>query len=307
MNIHENREHIIEVLDKIGVLIEESLKNANNQMQLDSICPWLSNFQWSSWKQDLELPGQFEGFGTYKPVTDGNIRIIKFEENIRVFPSLRRPIQLVIHCSNGQKYDFLIKFGEDLRQDQRVQQIFNIMTEKLEENKNYSKQNLFVRTYKVIPILHNCGMLTFVKDSISLNEFLLNTSEKLTTNSTQIFYETLIAYKQFITKYSVNKTRESSFSIYGEAVKNYDTESICSNFRNLEANILSITENVQDKSIFKNGFLQIAASPESYFELRNNYIHSLATMNITNWILGIGDRHLSNILVNFKDGCLTGN
>lgn len=306
MNISKNRNDIIKLLEKIERLNEEFLKNTNYQMQLESICPWLSNFQWNSWDKDLELPGQYEAFGTYKPVIEGKVKIIKFEGSVRVFPSLRRPMQLIIHCSNGRKYDFLIKYGEDLRQDQRVQQILKIMSEKLQENKNCSKHNQIVRTYKVIPILRNSGMLSFVKDSISLNDFLLDTSEKLKPNSTRIFQETLVAYKQFISKYSSNKFINSSLATYGEAVKCCDVDTIRGNFRNLEKNIISITENVQDKSIIKNGFLQMASSPESYFELRSNYIYSLASMNVANWILGIGDRHLSNILVNVKDGCLTG-
>lgn len=305
MDIIENREYIIELLEKIEHLNEEFLRDTNYQIQLESICPWFSNFQWNSWNKDLLLPGQYECFGTCKPVIEGNVKIIKFEGNVRVFPSLRRPLQLIIHCSNGRKYDFLIKYGEDLRQDQRVQQILKIMSEKLQENKNCSKHEI-VRTYKVIPILRNSGMLSFVKDSISLNDFILDTSEKLKPNSTKIFKETLVAYKQFITKYSSNKFRSSSFAIYGEAVKHYDVNTLRANFKNLQTNIIPITENVQDKSILKNGFLQLASSPESYFELRSNYIYSLASMNVTNWILGIGDRHLSNILINVKDGYLTG-
>lgn len=306
MNINENRVNIMKILEHVEYLNDASLRNMSFQIQLESISPWLSNFQWNSWDDQLELPGQYEGFGTCKPMIEGIVKIIKFEGNIRVFQSLRRPIQLTIHCSDGKKYDYIIKHGEDLRQDQRVQQILHVMSEKLDENRNCSKHNLIVRTYKVIPILENCGMLSFVEDSISLNEFLLHTSEKLNKNSNRIFQENVSIYKQFIGKYSTNIINKSSFVTYGEAVKNYDSDSICANFRNLEANVMSITENVQDKSIFKNGFLQLASSPESFFQLRRNYLYSLAAMSVTNWILEIGDRHLSNILLNVKHGYLTG-
>lgn len=40
--------------------------------------------------------------------------------------------------------------------------------------------------------------------------------------------------------------------------------------------------------------------------LRNNFASSLATMGICNWILGIGDRHLSNLLINRKTGKIVG-
>lgn len=52
--------------------------------------------------------------------------------------------------------------------------------------------------------------------------------------------------------------------------------------------------------------MNLCASPESFFAFRNNFAISLAVMNISNWLLGVGDRHLSNILINVKDGSVVG-
>lgn len=50
----------------------------------------------------------------------------------------------------------------------------------------------------------------------------------------------------------------------------------------------------------------LSASPESFFAIRNNFGKSLATLCIANWILGIGDRHTGNILIDKKTGELIG-
>lgn len=49
-----------------------------------------------------------------------------------------------------------------------------------------------------------------------------------------------------------------------------------------------------------------STSPESFFVLRSNFASSLAALSITNWILGIGDRHCSNLLLNTRNGKLVG-
>lgn len=70
------------------------------------------------------------------------------------------------------------------------------------------------------------------------------------------------------------------------------------NLRNLEYKL--------PEDIMKFALMDLSVSPESYFLLRTNFITSLATMNIAHWVLGIGDRHLSNILINRKNAVMLG-
>lgn len=51
---------------------------------------------------------------------------------------------------------------------------------------------------------------------------------------------------------------------------------------------------------------KLSTSPESFFVLRNNFGKSLATMCIAHWLLGIGDRHLGNFLIDECNGQLIG-
>lgn len=44
-----------------------------------------------------------------------------------------------------------------------------------------------------------------------------------------------------------------------------------------------------------------------YWNLRNQFMISYSTMCMYGWILGIGDRHLENILVCLKTGRCIGN
>lgn len=48
--------------------------------------------------------------------------------------------------------------------------------------------------------------------------------------------------------------------------------------------------------------LRMASSPEAFLYIRNGFIHSLAVISISGYVLGIGDRHMENFLVDKKSG-----
>lgn len=69
--------------------------------------------------------------------------------------------------------------------------------------------------------------------------------------------------------------------------------------------MIKIQRPLPDDSLRKTLY-EWSASPESFFALRNNFGKSLATMCIANWLLGIGDRHLQNFVIDKTNGQLIG-
>ena len=57
---------------------------------------------------------------------------------------------------------------------------------------------------------------------------------------------------------------------------------------------------------FRRAFLQMSASPEAFHTLRTHFARSHATLSICQYILGIGDRHLSNFLFSMETGGMIG-
>lgn len=51
---------------------------------------------------------------------------------------------------------------------------------------------------------------------------------------------------------------------------------------------------------FRQYLFKLAASPEAFLFIRKEFAHSLAAICISGYLLGIGDRHLENFLVDLK-------
>jgi DNA-dependent protein kinase catalytic subunit len=76
----------------------------------------------------IEIPGQYED-DHREPYVDNHVKIAGFKPEILVLDSIRKPKKLSINGSNEKEYNLLVKGGEDLRLDQRVQQVFKIMND----------------------------------------------------------------------------------------------------------------------------------------------------------------------------------
>lgn len=47
-------------------------------------------------------------------------------------------------------------------------------------------------------------------------------------------------------------------------------------------------------------------TPEAFLSLRSHLICSHALLCVSHWVLGIGDRHLSNFMINIETGGMIG-
>lgn len=161
-------------LDRISRTLSETIEHIRGQLNVsftttDGLCPWFHQYHWYGGNECIELPGQYDA--NYRPI-DKHLKIVKFERKIRVFKSLRKPIQLTVLATDGKLHSYLIKYGEDLRQDERIQQMQTIMSDHLSNDKYCSRHRLRLRTYSVTPLNAVCGMISWVNNTQPLDEFV---------------------------------------------------------------------------------------------------------------------------------------
>lgn len=104
--------------------------------------------------RELEIPGQYTS--KKKPLLEHHIKIVGFDEKLLVLHSLRLPKRITIRGHDENDYRFLVKGGEDIRQDQRIEALFSIMNDLYDNDPNCNQSNtahIAVRTYKGNEIL----------------------------------------------------------------------------------------------------------------------------------------------------------
>uniref|UniRef100_A0A803TIR6 DNA-dependent protein kinase catalytic subunit n=1 Tax=Anolis carolinensis TaxID=28377 RepID=A0A803TIR6_ANOCA len=252
------------VADSLLSKMRECQKEPGN---LKECSPWMSDFKSEFLRTELEIPGQYDGKG--KPLPEYHAKIAGFDERIKIMASIRKPTRIIIRGSDEQEYPFLVKGGEDLRQDQRIEQLFDVMNTILSRNAACSQRNMQLKTYQVIPMTTRIGLIEWLENTCTLKEFLMNSmseKEKNDYNSTAgIWEQDTIPKPHFTYFYYIH--------------------------------ILLFS---------RRAFVKMSTTPEALLSLRSHFASSHALMCISHWILGIGDRHLSNFMINMETGGMVG-
>ena len=87
---------------------------------------------------DIAVPGTYQ---SGKPV----IRIQSFDTVATVIASKQRPRKLSMRGADGVKYDYLLKGHEDIRQDERVMQLFGLVNTLLSTDPECLKRHLHIQ------------------------------------------------------------------------------------------------------------------------------------------------------------------
>ena len=198
--------------------------------------------------------------------------VTRFGSTVRVMSGLSRPKSISVYASDGQQYSQLFKSGnDDLRQDAIMEQVFEEVSKMLRNHKATRQRNLVVRTYKVIPLGPNSGAIEFVPNSISFSEFLKPAHERY--------------YPQ---DYKDSKARGMI-----QGVKDHSTDVRIKEFR-------KVCEHMHP--VMRHFFFERFNDPDEWFQKRTAYTRTTATISILGYVLGLGDRHCQNIMLDEKTG-----
>nr|KAJ3422852.1 hypothetical protein HK105_006003 [Polyrhizophydium stewartii] len=253
--------------------------------------PWLSSFQLSE-NPDMvfEIPGQYDGMR--QPAMDSDIvRVSSFDPVVLVMGSIRRPKRLTFVGTDEKEYPFLVKGGEDLRLDQRVEHTFRIMNGILGKSKRCAEARLDIRVYNVVPMTTTLGVLEWVDDTKPLRQCMADVDGFVQNNN-----EADAEYNTFLRKYMGRA--KTIGEIYGNLFENANAEAVRDVMNKLWKKI--------DKAFLRTFMQKLAVSAEAYIALRGDFARSWASLSIASYVLGIGDRHTENFLVDLKSGRVIG-
>lgn len=251
---------------------------------LDEFSPWMAAFSSTDFK---DAPIEMPGIANQRLPPNNRVTIAGFKQSVLVLSSMRRPKKLTIIGSDGIEYPFLVKAGEDLRLDQRVESLFETMNGIVKSNPACAELGTTCETYSVFPLTKSLGIIEWVKDTKPLRLCIMDTPNFHKQNSAA-----QKKYMQFLSKHGTGVV-DTYWNIFKEK-----EERVVDNMR-------LMCEITKERTIH-NFFSNLAVSTESYLHLRLKFIKSLAALNICSYVLGIGDRHSENYLIDLSTGKLVG-
>ncbi|KAF2145019.1 uncharacterized protein K452DRAFT_221441 [Aplosporella prunicola CBS 121167] len=215
---------------------------------------------------DLALPGTYM---SGKPV----IRIQSFDPVSTVIQSKQRPRKLHLKGSDGMNYMYVLKGHEDIRQDERVMQLFGLVNTLLANDAESRKRHLNIQRYPAIPLSTQSGLLGWVPNSDTLHVLIreYRESRKILLN---IEHRIML---QMAPDYDC-LTLMQKVEVFGYAL-----------------------DNTTGQDLYRVLWLK-SKSSEAWLDRRTNYTRSLAVMSMVGYILGLGDRHPSNLMLDKVTG-----
>ena len=131
------------------------------KVDLSQCSPALSNAR----GLELGVPGTYNISGKY-------VKIDRVSSSVEVINSKQRPRKITMRGSDGKNYVFLLKGHEDLRQDERVMQLFGLVNALLVREPQTRKHDLKIQRYAISALSHNCGVVGWVPHADTMHSLI---------------------------------------------------------------------------------------------------------------------------------------
>ncbi|CCK68465.1 phosphatidylinositol kinase-related protein kinase TOR1 KNAG_0B00160 [Huiozyma naganishii CBS 8797] len=205
--------------------------------------------------------------GTYvigKPI----ISISYFDPIFTVISSKQRPRKFSVRGNDGKDYQYVLKGHEDLRQDSLVMQLFGLVNTLLGHDAECFKRHLDIQKYPAIPLSPKSGILGWVpysdtfhvliRDHRDANKVPLNIEHWVMLQMAPDYDSLTLLEKIEVFQYAMDNTKGQDL-----------------------AQVLWLK----------------SKSSEAWLDRRTVFTRSLAVMSMVGYILGLGDRHPSNLML----------
>lgn len=152
-----------------------------------------------------------------------------------------------------------------------MEQVFDQVSRLLKNHTATRLRNLGIRTYKVLPLSTRSGLMEFVQNTIPLHQWVMPAHEKYYPND----WKSERCRREIAACQS--DSLQTRVKVWNKAADNFHP-------------------------VLRYFLLERFEDPDEWFEKRLSYTRSTAAISILGHVLGLGDRHCHNILLDEKSG-----
>lgn len=237
--------------------------------------------------------------------TSGRVVTIESVSNtLQILPTKTKPKKLVFIGSDGKKYPYLFKGLEDLHLDERIMQFLSIVNNMFASASNGDQQLYRARHYSVTPLGPRSGLIQWVDGASPLfglykrwqqRDALAQASKSgSVSSSTQANAQPSIARPSDI---FYNKLTPA---LRDKGVTNLENRKEWP-LTVLRTVLQELKEETPGDLLARELWCHSTGSNE-WWHVTQTYARSTAVMSMIGYIIGLGDRHLDNVLVDLATG-----
>eukprot|EP00754_Rhynchopus_humris_P015146 Rhum_TRINITY_DN14426_c4_g2::Rhum_TRINITY_DN14426_c4_g2_i1::g.87185::m.87185/K07203/MTOR, FRAP, TOR; serine/threonine-protein kinase mTOR len=205
----------------------------------------------------------------------GDVTIAALENTVYVIASLNRPRKICMLGTDGAQYRFLLKGKEDVRLDERIMQFLGMANTMLKRSAVRNSPRLAEAvTYAVIPVARRVGLIEWLDQADNIECVINEVKQRGRGGELQV-----VAQQR--------------------GVKKLDWETMP---HEEKVSVLAAVEQSCPGDALQAALWLRAANSKIWIERRTAFSRSLAVMSILGYVIGLGDRHLGNILLHGPSG-----
>jgi PI-3-kinase-related kinase SMG-1 len=262
---------------------QRSQKQQSTSLSMDQISPKLASIKAST----IPIPGNDGQFCTIHSVVN----------SVLILPTKTRPKKLFFIGSNGKRYPYLFKGLEDLHLDERIMQFLSIINAMFTKINKSESPVYHALNYSVTPLGPRSGLISWVEGTTPLFTLYKKWQQR------EAIYQ---AGKQPNQQPKILRPNELYYAKLNPLLKENNIKNFHENRTECPIRILRqvLDELIKEtpKDLLAKELWCSSSTPGIWWKNVQVYSRSTAVMSIIGYVIGLGDRHLDNVLVNLHTG-----